>query len=74
MYLVYETKKHKADLPEERTRIESMGGNVEIPSRKEEIMNGQIMEISSRVVVSTTGGVVSLAMSRCSELFIVLPE
>ena len=44
-----------------------MGGTVEIPSHREETVNGQIMEISSRVVVPTSGGAVSIAMSRCSE-------
>lgn len=67
IHLVYETKKHKPDLSEERTRIENMGGMVEIPSEREETVNGQIMEISSRVVVPTDGGAVSIAMSRCSE-------
>lgn len=73
IYLVYQTKKHKPDLSEERKRIESSGGTVEIPSQKEEIIHGKIMEISSRVVVPiTTGGTASIAMSRCSKLFFLL--
>lgn len=66
--IVYITRKHKPDDPIERKRIEGMGGKVSIPPVKEQIMNGQRIEISSRVEIPKTNiGPVSLAMSRSSK-------
>ena len=71
--IVYSTRKHKPDDPLERTRIERMGGKVSIPPVKEQILNGQRIEISSRVVIPKTNiGPVSLAMSRSSKFCVTL--
>ena len=39
--IVYETMKHKADILEEKLRIEQYGGIIEYPMKKEEIRNGE---------------------------------
>ena len=71
--LVYETKKHKADIPSERTRIERMGGHIDIPPVNEQLINGVHMGVSSRVVVPDSfGGAITLAMSRASKFTFAL--
>lgn len=59
--IVYITREDKPDLPEERSRVESMGGQVYVPPQ-EKIQMGA----SSRVlyVDPVTGGTNGLAMSR----------
>jgi len=63
--IIYKTNKHKPDDPEERRRIESMGGYVDIPLLKEQEINGQIIDVSSRVIIPQIGSTpFALAMSR----------
>ena len=44
-HVVYETKKHKPHTKVEWEKIEQMGGRVEIPYVKEQVINGVWMEV-----------------------------